>query len=251
MLVLRDSADKHKLMASRTVQRYIAHNHASWVHFANDVLGFSIKPEDIIFVRGTIKTSAWTVAAVYENKERSHQVSLQAQAGSLAEAGFHLSSSFASLSSIEHRSGPRRTRDGLLIRGSTPYISLDTPIADVEKMLMASTDTLVPGRKKDQTVFLSYFKVKPRRLWLGKKVVAHAGYHELPPGDDPSHSPDVTIVDQDEEVQVEIHPPTSQVCTTSTCRLDGADESPAVTVGCGRGPGLYLSGECSTPSIRM
>lgn len=251
MLVPRDGAERHCAQACHSINQYIHLNHASWVHFANDVLGFTTKPDDIIFIRGTIKTSAWIVAAVFENKERGHQISLQAQAGSLAEAGFHLSSSFASISSIEHRSGPRRTRDGLLIPGNTPYISPNTPIEDVTRKLMASTDTLVPGRKRDQPVFIGYYKLKSRKLWRGKKLVANAGSHELPPGEDPSQSSDVAIADQDEDVQVEMHPPPSQVRATALCMKDQVDILLAVTFGCRRGARLYIPGEQPVPSIRV
>lgn len=45
--------------------RYMRQHHSSWYLYAREELGIACKPEDIILVRGFVKTSAGTVAAFF------------------------------------------------------------------------------------------------------------------------------------------------------------------------------------------
>ena len=108
LLVIRDDADKTSVLSSVDVAQYIRQNHDFWHRFAIDPAkyGLDCKPEDIIFVRGTVKTSAWAVAALKDRGHSIHDVSFSGQIGPFADAGFKVSSQNVTESTFEQRSGP-------------------------------------------------------------------------------------------------------------------------------------------------
>lgn len=201
-------------MPCTSITQYIKQNHDSWYAFAinQDTYGLDCKPEDIILVRGTIKTSAWAVAAFIESGNHVHDVSFSGQVGPFADAGFNWASQQSRQSSFEYRTGPSRIKR---THSPRPSISSETAVApsvksgklELPELEVAATmsSDVVPGDTKDQTVFLGYYKVK-RRMWLGKKVVAAAGAEELPPdtsGQGPSAS---AVLSPTRELSVEMHP---------------------------------------------
>ena len=126
-----------------------------------------VAKEDIILVRGWIKTSGWAVAAFIE-KGQSHEITFNGQFGSLAQAGFSLAMTESTMMSVETRYGPcRRTElSKSLQSSSTAGMELDT-----------ERDSRV------QCVFLLFYKVKDRYI-LPKKIIASASPHDLPEDDE-------------------------------------------------------------------
>lgn len=51
------------LPPSLALTEYIKRNHQSWYRFARDVYMLDIKEEDLVFVRGWVKTGQWAAAA--------------------------------------------------------------------------------------------------------------------------------------------------------------------------------------------
>ncbi|EKM58770.1 uncharacterized protein PHACADRAFT_85684 [Phanerochaete carnosa HHB-10118-sp] len=214
LLVIRDHADKTIVQPATDIVQYIRQNHDAWFGFATKpgTYGLMCKPEDIIMVRGTVKTSAWTVAAFQEAGTHVNDIELSAQAGSIADVGLQGSSSVSVYNSIEHRTGPQRpsaSRPASLkpVTSGTPsqHGKYDLPELEVAAEMSKETE---PENKRNQTVFLGCYKVK-RRFLLPKKIVAGAGPDELPPGEDPAHPPAVAAAD---ELAVEIDQPVSGVC---------------------------------------
>lgn len=86
--------------------KYISQYHSSWYLYARDVLGIACKPEDIILVRGFVKTSAWTVAAFLGGNHQSREIGLRSQLGPTVSVGCRYTSHEYSTSSPIQRSGP-------------------------------------------------------------------------------------------------------------------------------------------------
>lgn len=143
------------VQASSHFREYVRLHHASWHAFAADQ-GRTIAPEDIVLVIGWLKTSEWAVAAV-ANRGKSHAISFGAQ-GSIASAEFGIEHSAEAVMSVSQRSGPKRGAD-------------------------ESPDELA-GRKRDQCLFVRYYKVKYRRF-LPMKITAGAEPRDANDFDDP------------------------------------------------------------------
>ena len=130
----------HTLRNWRFVQ-YMRQHHASWHEHAFQK-GYAVLPTDIILVSGWVKTSKWALAA-FSSQERSHDITFQANVGTFASAQFALSVQGDTLMPIEQRCGP----------SSASGIAQTTP-------------------KKDQCLFLRYYKQKSRSPRHPKIVAA-------------------------------------------------------------------------------
>ena len=128
----------HKHMAS-----YMGKNIDSWCRVLSEVTGEDSELENLIFVRGHVKTSGWGVGAASKGSSRL--------AGSFAGghgpygAQLRLSKESFNNASFDERWGP----DGR------------------------------ETEKSDQCIFLNYYKVRRRRFW-GRSIKAGAGPHTLP-----------------------------------------------------------------------
>jgi hypothetical protein len=162
-LMLWDDATK-SVVQQQSVQfrNYMRDNHDAWVEFVTQHLGVTCRPEDIVLVKGTIKTSCWTVGAFLGCESRDHAVTLNGQLGPLVDVDFtyHGSQNFTA-SPVISRSGPksrivssRKTLARLL--GSIPH---------------AFNNHRSPV--KNQCIFVEYYKMK-RRLFLPRKLEAAA-----------------------------------------------------------------------------
>lgn len=157
------------LRPNKTFPEYMHTYHDSWCEFARE-RGHDVAPEDLVMVRGTVKSSEWTVAA-FMDETRHQSLELEAQGGMIGSAGVALSISASSSMSVEHRSG----------RSHPSTIStFDSP----------------PSR--DQCLFLCRYKMLYRKwLWKNRKIKAE-GYRNDEPSSD-SDSEDDTSTEGDSE----------------------------------------------------
>lgn len=132
-------------------------NHQSWYDFATTA-GIGLDPQDIILVRGTIKSSSWAVAAFFDAGKHVHEVSFNGQFGNVASIGVDYAQQQETFCSFEHRVGPHEPTH----RHNDSSLAVDSERQDA-----------------DQCVFMSYFKVKYRKF-LWKKIVANAESSEPP-----------------------------------------------------------------------
>ncbi|EKM59058.1 uncharacterized protein PHACADRAFT_86540 [Phanerochaete carnosa HHB-10118-sp] len=156
VLALKSQAYAESIFENLVLKKYIMRNHDKWYAYVKGVLGQDIKPEDIVVVRGWVKTEADWAAAAFSNTSTSSSVSLEGQVGGVA--GLDMGTSYTS-----SMTGPMVQRQG-------EYLE-DTSVPHP------------PEAKRDQSVFVRRFKMR-RRFGFLKKIVAGAGYHRLPdPGD--------------------------------------------------------------------
>ncbi|KAF7796003.1 hypothetical protein EIP86_007172 [Pleurotus ostreatoroseus] len=207
VLVLTDSAKKTYVLPSKSFTTYMGRYHASWYEFATnpDTYGLMLRPEDIVLVRGTIKTSAWALGAYVDNGNNVRGVSFTAQAGQVAGAAFEWSFSNQISSQFEHRiGGYLKTRAVLSPRPTLEEGRAHEP--ELPEILAERQQGIItdPESPADQCVFLSYYKVKYRLGFL-KKIAANAGPADLP--DDREQSPGVWVDSESGSISSEIPEP--------------------------------------------
>ncbi|EMD33957.1 hypothetical protein CERSUDRAFT_107747 [Gelatoporia subvermispora B] len=150
ILALEDAATRKELHSSRRMTNYMHQNYDDWHHFATEELGLELKPGDIIFVRGWVKTTGWAVAS-FMHSGRSCSLTFNTNPSLPGTASLNVSVSSDTSVSQQCRKGPT----GSLSAGSTPIITN----ADSSSHPLYSQN-----RKADQCVFVHYYKLK-RRLW--------------------------------------------------------------------------------------
>ena len=220
--MLPDSAKKVSTHSATVFRQYMRRNHDKWHEFASHVLTLDCRPEDIILVRGTVKTSAWALAAYTDAEVRATDISFSGKAGSIATAGFQWSSARSSSAEFEQRVGPsnkgkgsiRAARSG---KSVARYKELPEIEYEKERGLASSSDD---ENVKDQCVFLGHYKIKHRFL-LPKKIYAAAGDDEHSPSEDPAQSPAVVVADAD----IEAVPATPKVCYSPLTRYGYASQA--------------------------
>lgn len=186
-------------------------HHDSWYEFAtnHETYGLACKPEDIILVRGTVKTTAWALAAYLENGNHTHEVVFDGQAP-FASAGFKWSTSRQSSAKFECRLGPnddislRRIHPGRLsiASGKAAAGSYEDELPEILVQQQRGRDVSIDADNLDnQCVFLGYYRIK-YRIFKFKKIDAAAGPHELPPAEDPDLASAVVTVDSESDIEV-------------------------------------------------
>lgn len=169
-------------------------HHRSWVDFAENELDLEISPEDIILVRGWVKTSEWAVAA-FKSDTRSYGGSISASFNAVPSAGFEFKVSKKDSMMCASNSGPKPTQSSSMLNSST------------------STPSTLP---QNQCIFLQYYKIKYRRFWLPSKIQAAAGPSQLPDAPPEDQSPGVPaseVVDVGTEVNEPQDPPLTPLDT--------------------------------------
>ena len=81
-------------------------HHERWYEYATQTLRLPVQPEDIVFVRGSVKTDAWALAAYVEDGTTEHSVAFSAQLAEAASVGFKYLNGKDSTMIFEHRIGP-------------------------------------------------------------------------------------------------------------------------------------------------
>ncbi|GBE78897.1 predicted protein [Sparassis crispa] len=194
LLIMKDPADREELHPSRRMANYMMSNFQSWYEFATEVCEVDVERDDIIFVRGWVKTSEWAVAA-FVHEGRAAQLTFSGNFGLTANVNFSLSMTKEVSAFPERNTGPRRR----LPSSPNPNLLPATP------QQSSSTVNLAP---LDQCVFLHYYKMKTRFFLPPKAINAAAGPYDLSPsgGDEDDHSHSIVIdtssVTSDEVEQV-------------------------------------------------
>ena len=105
VLILKNHATKSSIGLNLPFEKYMLRNHDSWYNFAVDS-GVGLDPQDIILVRGAVKSSSWAVAAFFDASQQKHEVTFNGQFGDLAGVGVGFSQQHDVFCSFEQRVGP-------------------------------------------------------------------------------------------------------------------------------------------------
>ncbi len=191
-VLLKDFSDKTYLLDSPAVKRYMLQNHDSWCNFASgDAFELGCKPDEIVFIKGFVKTSAWSVAAYRSGVRSTQTMALTGTVGGVGEAGFEFNIDSSEGYIFDTRYGPEgREAQTPLLRSHSPRPSIASGEGKSPEILqedslsaITSQENIAMNFPRDQSVFVSYYKIK-HRIWWMRKIVANAGPHELPRGPD-------------------------------------------------------------------
>ena len=172
MVMLNPPGVAEDIESRRHIVNYMRNNFDSWFEFANasNSWGLDLRPEDIIFVCGTLKTTQWAVAAFQGSTFRNKDGYVSGQIGSFGNVGISVQISNQLLPTTHHRAGPRVSAVQVDEQRRLSYPGYNTPAG------------LSPA-EPNQCLFVHYYKMK-RRLWWKEPMQAGAGPHHLPPGED-------------------------------------------------------------------
>ena len=185
-LALSPPAVSKHIQSKKHIIDYIRANFDEWVEFANTTLGLGLKDDEILFVWGTTKTNQWAVTA-FRGEQHQAEGSFAVNLGSLGEASVMVSTSTETLPSRYYRTGPSRHA---------------VPRAEALRLPGSDGGGASPSlarEKQDQTIFVNYYKMKKRRLWMGLSLrAAGARSHddESDPEDDPHPGSHSCVVDE-------------------------------------------------------
>lgn len=140
LLLLETPAIREQLIKLRKLKNYFSKNISNWHTFAAEELGLDKKPEDIIFVRGWVKTTRWAMA-VFTNQAKSAKISFNGDFASPTTSSFSFSMSKPKHLQCNHHSGPKDR-----LHGAGQH-----PLPD-------------PSWPADQCIFLHYIRLKKRSL---------------------------------------------------------------------------------------
>ncbi|PCH36243.1 hypothetical protein WOLCODRAFT_166779 [Wolfiporia cocos MD-104 SS10] len=104
--------DERSLIRSEQVTKFIKRNHENWYHMARDDVGVDITRDDLIFVTGWIKTSAWLIAAC-SHSARGVKIGLSGGSSGVLDLSLH------GLLSKELNTGWEHRRSHSVITGKT------------------------------------------------------------------------------------------------------------------------------------
>lgn len=120
-----------------------------------------------------MKTSAWTVGAFLARDDRAHDFAAGGQIASVASAKIKFSSEHSLSHKCEERSGPTGKRLSTMKPSSLLSMPDNHEAMDVVSERQEPQTVDYDTSRKDQCVFLSYYKVKYRRF-LPRKIMANA-----------------------------------------------------------------------------
>jgi len=140
----------------RKMKNYMSKNISSWHSHAVGKLGLEIDEEDILFVRGFVKTTRWGLAACTDHGKTT-TVKIHGDLSQSPDTPFEFDEPESKESFWEQRLGPEnRYHQEHPLSGSQPNQS----------------------KKPDQCIFLHYFKIK-RRLFFIRQLQAAAEARDL------------------------------------------------------------------------
>ncbi|EKM58706.1 uncharacterized protein PHACADRAFT_193823 [Phanerochaete carnosa HHB-10118-sp] len=144
MAVVADPATSTATLNNQSLPTYMANNYESWYNFASD-RGHALRRGDIYLVRGHVRASnRWAIASC-ESSERGHRISFSAEALYFTSPRFNWSHTSSDNVGMRQRRGPGRAGSNVA-EGPPPQVL-------------------------DQTMFISYYKLK-LRLWKFKHIVS-------------------------------------------------------------------------------
>lgn len=196
MLVLADPAKKTHARNTLDFKRYMMEHHDRWHEFATQTVRLDCKPEDIVLVRGTVKTGTWAVAAYLEGENSSREVSFHVSSNPVATIGFEWSSEIQERGNFEWRSSSAKIRQATEPTTNTAALlsSSGTPMENELPEVVVTqgrTQSVIgieygrpPAAADTQCIFLQYFKMKRRPVIGWRKIEAAAGPSQFPPHED-------------------------------------------------------------------
>lgn len=192
VLITKEAIDRDALLPNRWMVKYMRQHYHSWYVFATETQGLTLAKEELIFVRGWAKTADWSVAA-FMHEGQSAQLSFNGDFGLPASASFSIAMSDNSSPILQRNSGPRANRLNRR-HGSSPAGQKNTRA------------TRSQGSKRDQCVFLHYYKLKVRFGLWPTVMKAAAGPHNLPDASEDEHDDGaMRIVDTGDIVAMDIY----------------------------------------------
>ncbi|KAH9919631.1 WD40-repeat-containing domain protein [Fomitopsis serialis] len=107
-LAILDTPGKRELVQqTRRMAKYMKENIDTWHRWANsDEVGYSVAIEDILFVRGWVKTSRWAVAAFFGNTGRHAKLTFNGDLGLPVSAAFRIETQRETAATCLPRIGP-------------------------------------------------------------------------------------------------------------------------------------------------
>lgn len=130
--------------------------HEHWCSYVKDVIKLGVRPKDVVLVSGRGKSSADWAATVFSNKSTKYHASVQGQVGKLVGLEFFRSRSRVQSGPKVHRQGKKYPRPN------------GNPLTELTR---------------DQCMFIKRYRLK-KRLKILYKIIAGAGYDQLPKGGD-------------------------------------------------------------------
>ncbi|PCH43308.1 WD40 repeat-like protein [Wolfiporia cocos MD-104 SS10] len=178
LLLLKESATREELHPSRRMANYMHHNFQSWVTFARDTLDVDLKDEQIVFVRGWVKTTQWTVAAI-THQGRQGKISISGDPGAQASLSFTAAHSHETMNYFAHRSGPPQktktdTKGKARTRDSEDVSMADDRSSSHDSYGQEDSESADEPLPLNQCIFLHYYRLKRRRFLGLKKLEAAA-----------------------------------------------------------------------------
>lgn len=177
ILNLQDPATRTRLHEDRAVVDYMQQNFDSWYHFATETLRMRPNQNDIIFVRGWLKTTRWAVAA-FSQGGQSGTLTFNLNPVSPASVSLNISVSKDVTVSHQHRVGPLHQAPS----ASRLAITEDGP---------NSQSPFHSEQRCDQCIFLHYYKMRSR-FWRPRVIKAASGPQDMQDFSDDDFSPDIT-----------------------------------------------------------
>ncbi|KZT00234.1 uncharacterized protein LAESUDRAFT_560651 [Laetiporus sulphureus 93-53] len=168
-LALGSPATRQELRQIRTMKTHMGRHVRNWYTFACE-MGLEIAEEDIIFVRGWVKTTGWVVAA-FTQRGKGAQISISADCGAVASGHLRFEATHKSSPTYDYRSGPesQKTLNNQKNRGGGKQgNSKGKGRARHQESNLAQPETN-QALAMNQCVFLHYLKLK--RRFLGMKFM--------------------------------------------------------------------------------
>lgn len=202
LLLMKDDAKKEAVLTNNKFPEYMKKHHRAWYDWLQNK-GHAMKQEQLILVRGAVKTSEWTVAA-FQSTSGGHSANIQGTFVTAGSVGFELSKDTKNDGSVEYRSGPEVTRRSpspvrsVMTRDSASLMPVPAPTLTLTHSRGDSASTIgASGNKYDQCVFVPHYRIK-YVLGVWRRIKAAAGDDELPDPDDEADETQITIETDDQ-----------------------------------------------------
>ena len=202
VLVLGSPGWSNVAYARGPLKEYMLRHYDSWVTYMNDTLGHDIKEGELSLIIGSVKTDAdWTLAA-YSNIHTKTSMSLEVQGANIVSAKGHISQA-KSVTGLQMR------REGDLYHKTSPEAAsskrdTSSPAIPTTSAAASTFSPATAHTAKDDNQCISLIRLKVRRrLGIVRKVVAGAGYHQLPRRDGEKGGAEGDGVGMDEDLYAE------------------------------------------------
>ncbi|KAI0640643.1 WD40-repeat-containing domain protein [Trametes meyenii] len=187
---VQPSADRAQMHPARSFVQYMRTTHESWYRFAVDNLDLDIQREELLFVAGVVKTDDWGLGAFLRHGSGG-EVAFQTNLGPFAQGSFSFSRQSASTGLVDWRTKPASASLSPTLSMVSPSVSTSEDTASVASSSAVSHRSSITlkrtrsGPRKDQSLFLNYYKMK-RRLWRNRviKAAARSDERDHSPGSD-------------------------------------------------------------------